>query len=583
MKNDMANSHTARGSEVLHNLADKYQDTIEDTKTAERFFVELLQETAGAVNVDFIDGNNYDHIEKVEFDHSKGLMTIFFILPESDEEFRQMRKMAIPWDSCAMSIRFDAIRFLRAKERDSRIGFVILGYTDNEKLIKKEFKQDIPEIQYRYLKENFYSGNHLKVKDGELNQTIGIETPIASCWIIPKDLYINAQHSQKILYRYNISLLNERIDKVELDLNLLQSTSQRKEDKVEILQTSGNRLRNIAETLLKLEVNFHYDKLRLKDDKYHTLLLGELLSVLIKGGVITQGEKKAYTDFATGVNELSHASGIPADISKVGTLLNWLRSKISEFGEIIENGDKIDWNAATSLPSPHEFIDKNFHSWSFKSFVKSIVKEQTGKCCFRIKRQPTFMDFKSLFDTKCIYLCKDGVFREIEQDDADCLVLYSREETVNLINAINDYISQRCNQEGYEADSIWIHVNITHELQRTGTPAHVFTKKEIRELMANADDSEYNQLVIDEDGHPRLNHEPGCGSLYPVSQEGWCAGNYYVGTESSLSDAEPSYRLCLEGMLFYLQTGKAFYSDCYPNIDEEDALKQIKEILSIEK
>ena len=38
--------------ELFHQLSEKYQNSIDDTRIAEQFFT------------DFIDGNNFDHIEK---------------------------------------------------------------------------------------------------------------------------------------------------------------------------------------------------------------------------------------------------------------------------------------------------------------------------------------------------------------------------------------------------------------------------------------------------------------------------------------------------------------------------------------
>lgn len=276
-------------------------------------------------------------------------------------------------------------------------------------------------------------------------------------------------------------------------------------------------------------------------------MLGDLITVLANGKVITSAEKNDYINFTKDVNELSHASGIPTEINNVKSLSNWLQNKINEFSDIVDNSDKIDWETFNSKPSPKEYIDENFHSWNFKSIIDTVIKTHNGKCSFKIERKPTFLDFDALFDSKGVFLCNDGAFREIDQADTECLTLYSREETVELIKAINDNIARRCYDEGYEAESAWIYANIAHELKRTGIPTHLFTKAEIRELMANADDSQYNQLVIYEDGYAHLNNEARNGSLYPVSQEGWCAGNSYVGADSSLSDAEPSYRLCLEG------------------------------------
>ncbi|WP_337393962.1 hypothetical protein [Alistipes communis] len=50
--------------ELFHQLSEKYQNSIDDTRIAEQFFNDFMALTEGQVNTDFIDGNNFDHIEK---------------------------------------------------------------------------------------------------------------------------------------------------------------------------------------------------------------------------------------------------------------------------------------------------------------------------------------------------------------------------------------------------------------------------------------------------------------------------------------------------------------------------------------
>ena len=119
-------------------------------------------------------------------------------------------------------------------------------------------------------------------------------------------------------------------------------------------------------------------------------------------------------------------------------------------------------------------------------------------------------------------------------------------------------------------------VDFTSELVKCGKPTHLFTFEEIEELMRNADDSYNNKLVIDEDGTAHILQNPQLGCLYPVSIETWCAGNGYVGPGSSLSDALPSYHLCLQLWLHYLKTGKRQYDDAYVFVDEEDIIKKLQ-------
>ena len=119
-------------------------------------------------------------------------------------------------------------------------------------------------------------------------------------------------------------------------------------------------------------------------------------------------------------------------------------------------------------------------------------------------------------------------------------------------------------------------VDFTSELVKCGKPTHLFPFEEIEELMRNADDSFNNKLVIDEDGTAHILQNPHLGCLYPVNIETWCAGNGYVGPASSLSDALPSYHLCLQLWLHYLMTGKRQYDDAYVFVDEEEIINKLQ-------
>lgn len=564
-----------KDSEIFHKLADKYQFSIEDTHRAEEFFNELMELTGGSVNTDFIDGNNFDHIEKVEFNHDDGLLTLYFYRPEKDPISREMRKMAMPFDYYTMTIRFDFIRFIRSDERDHCIAFAIHGSTDNKRIIKKTIRKELTEQNYKGFKENFFATTHFKIENKESYNVVGIDTPIVSCWVIPKDFNISPTDSKYYLYKYNLLNLKERLKRIGNTVDDPAFPNKPKEIRLEILQSAGNGLRNIAESLLKLQTNYYPEPSTLKSEEYHSLKFGDMTRELCRSGIITKEDKKGYDNFITTVNDLSHASGIPVALADVNTKRSKLEDFIKAFSDVVKAGRIKKFERVSSLPSPSSFIQDAFQNWNFKEEIDSIVKTPDGKCVFRIKKDSVFTDITKdleyLFGEKGIFLCKDGYFRDMEANDDRCLTVYSREEFVALIQAIYSNIEEKCRVNGYDPDGVELHVNITDDLKKNGTPSHLFTLEEITQLMQNADDSEYNQLVIDEDGYPRLNNTPGYGSLYPVSQEGWNAGNGYVGKYSTLSDAEPSYHLCLKGWLSYLKTGNRFYDDYYsyiPNVKE---------------
>lgn len=66
---------------------------ISDIEQLEAFFQQFMEVTKGVVNVDFLDEDNWDHIEKVEIDKERNLLILHWKLPEEDEEIAQMRRI----------------------------------------------------------------------------------------------------------------------------------------------------------------------------------------------------------------------------------------------------------------------------------------------------------------------------------------------------------------------------------------------------------------------------------------------------------------------------------------------------------
>lgn len=319
------------------------------------------------------------------------------------------------------------------------------------------------------------------------------------------------------------------------------------------------------------------------DDPYHKLLWGDLVKILNYNKLATESDKEAYNTFARKVNELSHASGIPAEEDDITEVSSQLRKLLDSFSTTIDS-DPI-WMSEglgnPTLPSPKDFIHDNYLKWDFSQEIKACIQSTSGKCRFSVKWARSNIDLLSIFEQKGIYLCNDGTFKNVELQSEDCLKIYSRSEFFTLVNAVYKKIAHFCSERGFDISILKFEVNLTSELEKCGTPSHLFTQSEIKHLMSIADDSQNNQLVIDEDGYPHIIQEIGRGSLYPVSQEFWTANNWYVGSDSSLSDAEPSYHLCLKGWLTYLQTGRPFYSDLYTYIENEKAIiEEIKTLMN---
>jgi hypothetical protein len=183
------------------------------------------------------------------------------------------------------------------------------------------------------------------------------------------------------------------------------------------------------------------------------------------------------------------------------------------------------------------------------------------------------MDF---FNKNADYLCTDGYIKALKETDmSEALEVNSKENVIALIEAINNKVKSDCEANGLDTELAYLSWDI--DIIRKSKPSHLFTFDEIKNLMANADDSKNNKLVIDENGCAHIITIPGPTYLYPVSIETWHAGNGYVGQNSSLSDAEPAYHLCLSLWLDYLNTDEKQYDDYYKQIDVDKTIEKIKE------
>lgn len=566
---------------VFHVLADKYGNTIDDTRRAEEFFGDFMELTGGVANTDFINGNNFDHIEGVEFDHEKGLMTVYFRCPTGDEEIDRMHRMGLGYDTAGMVIKLDTIRFDRAEERDQRIGILIKGYTDDGRDVPKAIMGGV-EKDKRLEKEEFFGREYLKLDANGLSNFIGIRTPIIACWILPKELFIHPQDSQRMLYLYNIASLRRELNEESKEYYYKIGTCRSKEERVRLYMRAGNGMRGVCEGLLKLECNFYVRHISFKKEpRYHDLMLGDLQGVLKNGdGVLSETELEQLKEVTKTVNKLSHKSGLPAtaeDVEKtfdmVNGFLNSFETKVKSVTHWWDPGSSEE--EPVHLPSPGNFIRENFDSWNFKKEIDGIVKSEKGKCYFTIRRRSDSFDLLDVLQGKGCFLCPDGSFRECDVKEA--LKIYDREETALLESEILNRIKAMCDSEGLDSGMAPLIVQLTVDIHQCASPSHLFTREEIAALMRNADDSLGNTMVIDEDGFPHLVQTG--GYLYPVSMRQFGAGNGYLGPNVSEHDINGTFHLCLEGWLYYLKTGLRHWGDSYPCINVESVVAEIQELM----
>lgn len=564
------------GVDLFTHFADKYCDKIVDSHKAEEFFNEFLKETEGCVNIDCLDADNDDRIECIDFNHDEGMLRLCTRLPEEDSVIREMRKMALPFDVYSFLVRFKNVHFIRTEDGKC-IAIVVNGYTMKKKMIQSFVKKGDYTIKVYDEKSSFFTSNLVREKDGVYEYMRAMKTPIASFWIIPKGLMISAQKSEQYLYLYNNDALEQRLRNCMQKLDNQLKTTKDKEEIDDFIKMYGNQMRTVAEALFKLIICFYHKKFdfREKDKEYNDRLLGDLTKPLKTHVYTSKDDESNFATIVRVANELSHDSGLPVKITDIGEMYMWLLYYISDFNEKISTCDNRIMPEVSVKPSPRDYIDENLKKWNYSECITNTVKTTSNcSCIYRLRIRPTFVNW-ILLDKETDYLCKDGNVKTLNLSDvSEALEICGRENVIALVEAINNKVKSDCEAKGLDEERAYLSWDV--DIIRKSKPSYLFTLDEIRELMANADDSKNNKLVIDEEGYAHIITIPNIECLYPVSIETWCAGNGYVGHDSSLSDAEPAYHLCLSLWLAYLETDKRQYDDYYGQVDVDKTIEQIK-------
>ena len=547
------------GLDFFQEFADIYNDTINDLETAERFFKDFMEQTKGWVIVDFLDTDNWDCIRKVEVDKQNGLIWFYWQIPSDDPLEEMMRKMVFPFGYYGMCLKFDNIRFLKGK-RNRCFGIIVNGYTIRERNIKGFTKNGGWEIKGMDATSSFFSTSVVREKDGVFQHWRFMNTPISSFWIIPKQLNVHPQDSEKLLYIHGVEKCEKNL-KLALEktkgVDKLGKEEQRKE-----IKTAAHDMRTVAESLFKLIMCFHQEKYQYKVGNYDDLMLHNLTGPLKKTIYKQDFEQNRIDEIPRLANDLSHDSGNPVDFRNLGTLYTDITFFVSDFkSRIMRKGHEVTV-IHSDKPSPHDFVKANYRRFCFIDEINENVHKTNGKISFKIKTQ--IGTFVNLFGKNGEeVLCCDGYIRNTKEAGIDILKVWDRNEVIALLDKMYQKVIAICDANGYDTEAYSLGISFEARLKKEGTPSHLFTEKEIEELMRNADDNNFNKLVIDEDGYAHIIQNPKQGFLYPVSQETWDAGNMYVGKNSNLSDLHDSYVLCMHLWLAYLETGQYMYDDYY--------------------
>lgn len=561
------------GLYFFQEFADIYGDSINDIDSAERFFADFIQETGGWVIVDFLDTDNWDCIRKVEVNKQNGLIWFYWQIPSGDPVEEMMRRMAFPLGYYGMCLKFDNVRFIKDKHNRC-LGIVVNGYTIRERNVKGFAKNGGWEIKAIDSKSSFFATSLVREKDGVLQSWRFMNTPISSFWIVPKRLNVRPQDSEKLLYLHGAKKCEKDL-KASLD-KMEGFDKHTKEDQRKEIKSAAHEMRTVAESLFKLIMCFHQDEYQYKLSNYDDLTLGDLIGPLKKTVYKLDFVQERLDEIPRLANDLSHDSGNPVDFRDLGKLFIDITYFISDFKSSVKSKGHEIVTTHSNRPSPHDFVKDQYKSFCFIDEINNTVHKDKGKISFTIKVQVG--SFINIFGERGEdVLCKDGYIRDSKEEGIEILKVWDREEVIALIDKMYQKVIAECEANGYDTEEYSLGISFEAKLKKEGTPSNLFTEKEIEVLMRNADDANFNKLVIDEDGFAHIIQIPKQGYLYPVSQETWDAGNMYVGKDSSLSDLHDSYVLCMHLWLAYLETGKQMYDDVFvPDDDLEEVIEKVK-------
>ncbi len=285
------------------NLAESFgNQKITQHSEIKRFFSELIKQTKGWVILDFLDTANWDKIEAFELD-GNGLLTLIwhdFRNTGESEDDKETRQMIFPASLYSLGISINSIVPVVGEE--SAI-FLLNGYAITDKEINKLYKSSSSE--YELYNNSFFEKRIIR-KTSDHWEVIDYHcTPIYSLAIIPKKSGLSSFDSKRLLYKYNIQDLLQRLSVVIQALDTIDPADH------DLICEKVNTARRILESALKIECC--YREIEIKED-YSKLLLGSLLNYV-----------KVFKDkdfqpvlgkMAELLNEFSHDSGKPIDLDK---------------------------------------------------------------------------------------------------------------------------------------------------------------------------------------------------------------------------------------------------------------------------
>ena len=159
----------------------------------------------------------------------------------------------------------------------------------------------------------------------------------------------------------------------------------------------------------------------------------------------------------------------------------------------------------------------------------------------------------------------------------ECFYIYDRKKVPDFLNCFRNKINDILKEKDFELlGGMGYDVYASFVMHKKAR--HLFSKKEVDQVIRNADDSVDNRLVINEYGHVcvvQTNQD-----LYPVRFEDWPRNYDYFGKLVSEKHLAQVYSFALSGYLSYLKTGTSKFVDFdYIGGSDEEKIKKIKELI----
>lgn len=298
---------------------------------------------------------------------------------------------------------------------------------------------------------------------------------------------------------------------------------------------------------------------------------GKLLIVLGSGhyNLITEtydGRHSAcsiaeFREYIEGLVKVSHTPNISQD-------------EIDKAIRKVTKPDEVEWtdNRDNEKLAPEHFLINHIADWNFSDL---LPQNREINPAMIYSAEVSFSYIYSFVPQKEIYwILEDGQI-EKESDSQKPYFFASRNDMINCCRAIRNKVLEDIKALGYSGLNAFDCLSFSPHLKLCSKPTHLFSREEIEKLMRNADDRNWNQLVIDEHGYAHMIQERGMASYYPVSHEAWEPGNNYVGKYSKLSDLDSAYTDSLDCWLVFLETGVRQYCDYSRHVNIEGTIEKI--------